>query len=118
MKGFVTGDWTPPEGAAPEDASEEGMMPPAEKMPTVETVAQAKEMLAGDKQLAFEMIEQAGEEDLAKKEIAAPWNPTEQFPLGRHLMHMVHHLAGHKAQLFYYLKLQGKPVHTGSLWGM
>jgi len=21
-------------------------------------------------------------------------------------------------QLFYYLKLQGKPVHTGHLWGM
>ena len=30
----------------------------------------------------------------------------------------VDHLKEHKAQLFYYLKLQGKPVHTGNLWGM
>jgi hypothetical protein len=31
---------------------------------------------------------------------------------------MIGHLAQHKAQLFYYLKLQGKPVHTGHLYGM
>jgi hypothetical protein len=24
----------------------------------------------------------------------------------------------HAGQLFYYLKLQGKPVNTGHLWGM
>jgi hypothetical protein len=30
---------------------------------------------------------------------------------------MVDHLASHKSQLFYYLKLMGRPVHTGSLWG-
>jgi hypothetical protein len=30
----------------------------------------------------------------------------------------VQHLAQHKGHLFYYLKLQGKPVHTGDLWGM
>jgi hypothetical protein len=28
------------------------------------------------------------------------------------------HLAQHKGQLFYYLKLQGKPVNTTDLWGM
>jgi hypothetical protein len=37
--------------------------------------------------------------------------------LGQRLLQMVAHLAQHKAQLFYYLKLQGKPVHTGHLWG-
>jgi hypothetical protein len=31
---------------------------------------------------------------------------------------MVGHLAQHKGQLFYYLKLQGKPVNTAHLWGM
>jgi hypothetical protein len=31
---------------------------------------------------------------------------------------MLGHLTQHKGQLFYYLKLQGKPVNTGDLWGM
>jgi hypothetical protein len=38
--------------------------------------------------------------------------------LGHRLLQMVDHLKSHKAQLFYYFKLQGKPVHTGHLWGM
>ena len=38
--------------------------------------------------------------------------------LGRRLLQMVEHLNQHKGQLFYYLKLQGVPVHTGNLWGM
>ncbi len=41
-----------------------------------------------------------------------------EFPLGFQLHQMVRHLDEHKAQLFYYLKLQGKPVNTGDLWGM
>ena len=31
---------------------------------------------------------------------------------------MAEHLAQHKAQLFYYLKLQGKDVNTMHLYGM
>jgi len=38
--------------------------------------------------------------------------------LGHHLLQMVEHLNSHKSQLFYYLKMQGKPVNTGDLWGM
>jgi len=38
--------------------------------------------------------------------------------LGQRLLQMAYHLGSHKAQLFYYLKLQGVPVHTGHLWGM
>jgi uncharacterized damage-inducible protein DinB len=119
MKGFVTGDWSTPEDAAQEESEEgqEGMLT-ALQMPSIESVAKAKEMLAADKALAFEMIEKAGEEDLANKEVAAPWNPEVTFPLGRHLHHMITHLNQHKGQLFYYLKLMGKPVHTGTLWGM
>jgi hypothetical protein len=37
--------------------------------------------------------------------------------LGRYLLQMVQHLDRHKGQLFYYLKLQGKPVNTADLWG-
>jgi uncharacterized damage-inducible protein DinB len=33
------------------------------------------------------------------------------------MLFMVEHLNQHKGQLFYYLKLQGKPVKTPDLWG-
>jgi uncharacterized damage-inducible protein DinB len=63
------------------------------------------------------MIDQAGEDDLASKEMAAPWAPGKSMPLSRHLFHMIRHLDRHKSQLFYYLKLQGKSVNTADLWG-
>jgi uncharacterized damage-inducible protein DinB len=63
------------------------------------------------------MIDQAGEDDLANRSMSAPWAPGVEYPLGRHLLQMVQHLDRHKGQLFYYLKLQGKPVNTGDLWG-
>ncbi|MHC4473876.1 MAG: DinB family protein [Planctomycetota bacterium] len=116
-KGFVTGDWGMPEGMSIEDMPPEEMLPPAEKMPTVETIAQAIDLLAADKRLALEMIDQPGEESLASREVTAPWNPTPKI-LGAMLLDMVGHLASHKGQLFYYLKLMGKPVDTGHLWGM
>ncbi len=116
-KGFVTGDWGLPAGKKLEDLFPEEMLPPAEKMPAVESVEEAKKLLAEDKTIALQMIDQAGENDLANREIAAPWAPSVALPLGRHLLHMVHHLDGHKSQLFYYFKLQGKPVNTADLWG-
>ncbi len=84
---------------------------------TVETVAEAKELLAADKALALDVVKQAGNEDLSSKQLAAPWDPTVR-PLGQHLLQMVGHLSQHKAQLFYYLKLQGKPVNTYAMWGI
>ncbi len=116
-KGFVTGDWGMPEGAKLEDLPPEEMLPPAEKLPAAGSVREAKELLAADKVLALKMIDQAGEKDLAGRITAAPWAPELKCPLGRHLLRMVQHLGSHKAQLFYYLKLQGKPVDTGDLWG-
>lgn len=116
-RGFVTGDWSIPGGEDVSEMSDDEMLPPAEKMPTAESVAQIKEMLAADKKLAIEMVEQAGEEQLESRLVSAPWDPTEK-PLGPQLLMMVGHLAQHKAQLFYYLKLQGKPVNTAHLWGM
>jgi hypothetical protein len=112
MAGFVTGQWPMPADAKPDE-----MLPPADKLPSVKTVAEAKKALAADKKVALDMIAKAGEKDLGAKQVAAPWNP-EQKLLGEQLLSMVDHLASHKSQLFYYLKLQGKPVHTGNLWGM
>jgi hypothetical protein len=116
-KGFVTGDWGMPEGVDINDMPPEDMLPSAEKLPTIGSVAETKKALADDKQIALDMIAKSSEEDLANKVLAAPWDPTETT-LGRHLLQMVSHLNQHKTQLFYYLKLQGQPVHTGNLWGM
>jgi uncharacterized damage-inducible protein DinB len=116
-KGFVTGDWGLPEGKTLDDLSLEEMMPPAEKLPAVSSVEEAQKLLAEDKALALHMIDQAGENDLASQEISAPWAPDESHVLGWHLLHTIRHLESHKSQLFYYLKLQGKPVNTADLWG-
>jgi len=116
-KGFVTGDWGLPPGKKLEDLSPEEMTPPAEKLPAVESVEEAKKLLEEDKAIALQMINQAGENDLANKEIVAPWAPGAPLALGRHLLQMVQHLDRHKSQLFYYLKLQGKAVSTADLWG-
>ncbi|UCF09541.1 MAG: DinB family protein [Candidatus Bipolaricaulota bacterium] len=114
-KGFVTGDWGLPEGFDPTEMTPDEMLPPAETLPTIESVAEAKRLLAEDKEIAFAMIGEAGEERLAKDMMSAPWDP-RTLPLGLWLSQMVTHLESHKAQLFYYLKLQGVPVDTSHLW--
>jgi uncharacterized damage-inducible protein DinB len=106
-KGFVTGDWGPPQG----DES----FPTAEKMPAVASVAEARKLLAEDKQVALAMVAQAGEQRLAEENATVSWAPGEK-KLGYWLLLMVQHLNSHKSQLFYYLKLRGKPVNTGHLW--
>jgi hypothetical protein len=116
-KGFVRGDWGLPEGVKMEDLPPEEMLPLAEKMPQIAKVQEAKRLLMQDKVLAFEMIGLAGEEALANRVTSAPWAPDGKFVLGRHLLQMIQHLNIHKAQLFYYLKLQGKNVNTLDLWG-
>jgi hypothetical protein len=117
FKGFITGNWGMPDGADPSEMSPEDMLPPAEKMPTVGSVAEAKRILAEDKKLAFEMLKKVSENDLAHLKAPAPWDSSDRL-LGHRLLEMVGHLAQHKGQLFYYLKLQGKPMNTGHLWGM
>ena len=116
-KAFVTGDWVLPGGKKYEDLSPEEVLPPAEKLPTINSVDEAKKLLEKDHALALQMIDQAGERDLATKEMAAPWAPGATQPLGQHLLRMVQHLERHKTQLFFYLKLQGKSVNTVDLWG-
>jgi uncharacterized damage-inducible protein DinB len=114
FRAFITGDWGLPEGT---DSSELTQLPPAEKLPTVESVAEARRLLREDKETAFEMLAASGEEQLAHAPAPAPWDPTEMV-LGHRLLQMVDHQKQHKGQLFYYLKLQGKPVGTRELWGM
>jgi hypothetical protein len=125
IQGFVTGNWTPPEppgkkGKAkkPEPEMELTDLPSAKAMPTVKTVAEARKKLAADKQVALDMLAKAGERGLDETHVEAPWAPGVKKPLGQHALEMVDHLGQHKAQLFYYLKLQGKPVNTMNLYGM
>ncbi len=126
---FATGDWTPPEApatkkkskaskaTAPQTDPETGM-PTAKSLPKVKSVAEARKKLAADMQVALDTIREAGEDALENRLSAAPWEPGVEKPLGLHALEMVGHLAQHKAQLFYYLKLQGKPVNTLNLYGM
>ena len=115
-RGFVTGDWGMPAGMDAGDMPPEAMLPPADKLPAVKSVAKAKKLLAEDKVVALEMLARSSERDLVQRMVTAPWEKTDRM-LGRRLLEMVGHLNSHKAQLFYYLKLQGKPVNTGHLWG-
>lgn len=117
VRGFVTGDWGLPEGVKLEEMSPEEMLPQAEKMPAIASVAEAKRLLDEDRRIAIQMIEKAGEDRLTNEVSPAPWDPTP-MSLGQRLMHMVEHLNNHKGQLFYYLKLQGKNVNTMHYYGM
>lgn len=109
-RGFVTGDW-----GMPDETSSEGTLAPAEKMRTLKSAEEARALLAADKQLALDMLDRAAKE--MEKATPAPWDPTPT-PLGQRLLQMVEHLSTHKGQLFYYLKLQGKPVNTMHLYGV
>jgi uncharacterized damage-inducible protein DinB len=117
FKGFVTGDWGMPEDFDPSEMKPEEMLLPAEVMPTTDSVAAARKELADDKQLSLDMLAQISDEDLDHKPAPAPWDPRPMI-LGHRLLSMVLHIAQHKGQLYYYLKLQGNPVNTGTLWGM
>ena len=115
-KGFVTGDWGMPPNIDPKDIPQDQMLPPAEALKTVSSVVEAKRLFAGDKKLAFDMLAQCSEERLDTELTRAPWD-TMEMPLGQRLLEMANHLQQHKGQLFYYLKLMGKPVNTMHLWG-
>ena len=114
VQGFVTGDWE-----AAGDVAEPGAdphLPPAAALPSVASVAEALELLEADRRLALECISVAPESDLLARRLTAPWGGPEEV-LFRHLLHMIAHLAQHKGQLFYYLKLMGRRVGTQDLWG-
>lgn len=115
FKGFATGDWGMPEGVDFDDMPDEAKMPPAESLPTVSSLDEARGLLAADRKLAFDMID--AHASRLDEPTAAPWDP-RPVPLGQQFLGMIGHLNSHKAQLYYYLKLQGKPVNTFHMYGM
>lgn len=108
-RAFATNDWSmmgepPAEGQAPAP------------MPSASSVGAAREALAKDREVALATLREVGNERLAGEKVTAPWGI--EGTLGEQFLDMTKHLGQHKGQLFYYLKLLGKPVHTGHLWGM
>jgi hypothetical protein len=116
VQSFVKGDWGSPEGADPHDLDIEQHTPPPAALPSVESVREALELLANDRLLALRCIGDVEEAELLTKKFTAPWGGSE-LTLFQHLLLMIAHLAQHKGQLFYYLKLMGKDLNTSDLWG-
>jgi hypothetical protein len=116
IQGFIKGDWGLSAGAAVDPPTGTEHVPPAAALPAVDSVEQALELLAKDRDLAVCCIEAAGEGNLLGRRLAAPWGGPE-VSLFQHVLRMIAHLAQHKGQLFYYLKLMGKDVDTKDLWG-
>ena len=114
VQAFVTGDWGPLTDGAGEEAAAD--LPPASVLPTVASVAEALAILEEDRILALRWISAADEERLLGARQPAPWGG-RPLTLFQHLLHMIAHLAQHKGQLFYYLKLMGHDVRTPDLWG-
>lgn len=117
FRAFIYGEWGLPEGVKIEDLTPEEMLPPAENLPKIESLEMARKLLADDKAAALQTLGEVDEDELENRRLSAPWAPGVELSLGRHLYQMVQHLDRHKAQLFYYLKLQGKSVNTADLWG-
>lgn len=117
IQGFVKDDWKILDDETSQDLDASDHVPPAESLPTVKKVQEALELLENDRKVARRWINEVDEDDLLARRIIAPWGGPE-FSLFQHLLLMIEHLAQHKGQLFYYLKLMGKDVNTRDLWGM
>jgi uncharacterized damage-inducible protein DinB len=111
IQGFVTGDW----GPEIQETGAEVHVPPPAALPTVVSVVQALDLLADDRRLSMDCLAATGDLNLLERRVAAPWGGPE-LPLFQQLLHMIAHLAQHKGQLFYYLKLMSKGVNTDDLW--
>ena len=116
IRAFATGDFGLPEGVRFEDLPPEEVLPPASKLPSVDSVEQALQMLAEDRALAWAQLACLDESHLLAGRYAAPWGGPPRT-LFQHLYNMIGHLGQHKGQLFYYLKLRGQDVNTGDLYG-
>ncbi len=110
VAGFVTGDW----GQADAESAEH--VPASEALPSVASVAEARALLEQDRRLTLRCLGAVDEWALATPSPAPPWGGPER-PLFQQLLLMIAHLAQHKGQLFYYLKLMGRDVATADLWG-
>jgi uncharacterized damage-inducible protein DinB len=114
-RGFVTGDW----GVELQEYGEAGdhtHLPSAAELPSITSVDEALRLLEADRTLTLDAIAQADGADLLGGRLPAPWGGPP-LTLFQHILHMIAHLAQHKGQLFYYLKLMGRDVNTADLWG-
>ena len=116
LRGFIQGDWGLPEGTAVEELAAGDHVPPATALPSVQSVEQALALLEKGSTLAVGCLAAAGEEELLGRTLRAP-RGGPKTSLFQHLLHVIAHLAQHKGQLFYYLKLMGSEAATGDPWG-
>ena len=116
-KGFATGVWDDAGDVDHAKIPEGESLPRASAYRSIDSVEAARDALSRDKALALLVIEQTTDTELLSKNAVAPCNPNPRV-LGLRILDMVRHLESHKCQLFYYLKLMGKPVHTGHLYGL
>jgi uncharacterized damage-inducible protein DinB len=116
IRGLIKGDWGPAGNHEHDDREEINDTPKAEDLPYVDSVEEAITILKDDMALALSCIGEAEESELLSKKMVAPWGVLKMTLL-QHLLIMIAHLAQHKGQLFYYLKLMGKDVSTVDLWG-
>ncbi len=112
IEGFVTGDW----GAAAGEAEAGAHIPPVAALPGVASVAEARALLAEDRRLTLRCLGEVEESALLALAPPPPWGGPARSLLEQ-LQLMIAHLAQHKGQLFYYLKLMGRDVGTAELWG-
>ncbi len=117
IKNFIRGEPGRPEDLSANQLSLEEMLPPAEKMPAVESVEEALKLLAEDSKMALTSLALCREDELESRQTPALWDP-ESLPLGLRRLQMTAHLNQHKTQLLYYLKLMGKAVSTRTSYGI
>ncbi|PWW83209.1 MULTISPECIES: DinB family protein [Prosthecochloris] len=115
--GLISGAWDIREEYALNDLDMQQIFPPANMLPMINTVADARKLLSEDRKLALKSLKKCTEEELAGKYAPAPWTRHPMI-LGQRLLHMILHLNQHKEQLYYYLKMTGRSVNTCDLYGM
>ncbi|MBN1475311.1 DinB family protein [Candidatus Sumerlaeota bacterium] len=107
---MLKGDFPKPEGG-------ELKLPTVEEMEGYDTVQEALDHLARDEKQLRELIMRLGEEEFQTREVHPPWLP-KPVPVWLFSLMMLDHLSSHRVQLFQYLKSQGLPVNTMTLWGV
>ncbi len=112
VRGFITGQWP----ADVEQAEADAHVPAVADLAAVASVREALALLKEDHEVTLSCISAAGDSNLLTRRVVAPWGGRE-LSLFEQLLAMIKHLAQHKGQLFYYLKLMGKRVDSHDLWG-
>ena len=71
-RGLATGDWGLPPGVKIEYLSAEEALPPADRLPSIGSIGEARKLLLEDKAIALQTIGQIGEDGLGAREVAFP----------------------------------------------